>query len=209
MAKRSMLLIALLCAGGAAQAETLFTFDNLAPGSVSSIAQTVDGITVSISGPSAFDLSGTGFAPFGARSIVTFNNLNAAPYIANFSEAVDNVSLDAGDFGSDADTMLLEAFSGLDATGTSLGSVTSAVCCNGFNFASISVALNASGIRSIRFFTGPSDMFPGSLFFDNLRVNVAAAPVPEPATWAAMLAGFVLTGAAARRRSARASAQLA
>jgi hypothetical protein len=41
---------------------------------------------------------------------------------------------------------------------------------------------------------------------DNSRFNlslVATAPVPEPETWAMLLAGLGLVGAAVRRRSAR------
>jgi hypothetical protein len=41
--------------------------------------------------------------------------------------------------------------------------------------------------------------------FDNYRVTIAA--IPEPATWAMMLAGFAAVGAAARRRSGQPLAQ--
>lgn len=198
--KFSILAIALLGAlGSTAQAETVFDFENAAGGPTTSLSQTVDGITVSISGPASFDVANTGYAPFGSRSIITYDQQVAAPYVANFSEAVTNVAISAGDFGSDADTVFFEAFSGLDASGALLASMTSDICCDGPVFSDITVALTATGIRSVRFFTGPTDRFPGSLFFDNLRVNTTAA-VPEPASWGMMIGGFALAGAAMRRR---------
>lgn len=42
----------------------------------------------------------------------------------------------------------------------------------------------------------------GGFAFDNITLNDAAA-IPEPATWAMMLAGFGLAGSAIRRRRLR------
>jgi hypothetical protein len=52
--------------------------------------------------------------------------------------------------------------------------------------------------------TGPATG-NGALFNFNLVVGPAAAPVPEPSTWAMMLLGFGLVGAALRRRGAGAA----
>jgi hypothetical protein len=41
----------------------------------------------------------------------------------------------------------------------------------------------------------------GQIKIDNLRVDAVGAPVPEPATWALMIAGFGAVGAAMRRRA--------
>ncbi len=43
----------------------------------------------------------------------------------------------------------------------------------------------------------------GFVQFDNIQLRDVAAAVPEPATWALMLAGFGLVGGAMRRRSVR------
>jgi hypothetical protein len=45
--------------------------------------------------------------------------------------------------------------------------------------------------------TGATAQAGASIVFDNVRFGAA---VPEPATWAMLLSGFALTGAAARRR---------
>lgn len=62
-----------------------------------------------------------------------------------------------------------------------------------------------SGATVLRLYHGVADGFPGEvvsaqLGVDNIR---AAAAVPEPATWALMIGGFGLTGAALRGRAAR------
>ncbi len=62
-----------------------------------------------------------------------------------------------------------------------------------------------SGATVLRLYHGVADGFPGEavsaqLGVDNIR---AIAAVPEPATWALMIGGFGLTGAALRRRAAR------
>jgi hypothetical protein len=59
-----------------------------------------------------------------------------------------------------------------------------------------------SGVTVLRVFHGVADGFPGEavsaqLGVDNIR---AVAAVPEPATWALMIGGFGLVGAALRRR---------
>lgn len=55
--------------------------------------------------------------------------------------------------------------------------------------------------EQIFFFTPPAS----EVTYDNLQVLGTAVPggVPEPASWALMMAGFGLTGAAMRRRGAR------
>lgn len=59
-------------------------------------------------------------------------------------------------------------------------------------------------------FTGPPTapiLAPGSFtlinpFFGNAALTISVAPIPEPATWALLLAGFAVTGVAARRTRA-------
>ena len=42
----------------------------------------------------------------------------------------------------------------------------------------------------------------------NVRYGLASNPIPEPATWDLMIGGFVLTGAALRRRRTLAASGL-
>lgn len=80
---------------------------------------------------------------------------------------------------------------------TDLG--TSAASVNLDNVAGLQTAvLNRTGLRSVAI-TGLSTT-NGWLQIDNVTVDQTVAAVPEPATWAMMLGGFGLIGAAARRR---------
>lgn len=73
-------------------------------------------------------------------------------------------------------------------SGVSFGSTVLDVTSNG---TIVAISLNAAAIASINAAAGQNWFVGGSL-------NTAA--IPEPATWAMMIAGFGLVGAAARRR---------
>jgi hypothetical protein len=77
-----------------------------------------------------------------------------------------------------------------------------------YDLAGAVTALGASQFRYVRLdgtgggaIGGDNDFDPDSVGFANF-INTAAV-VPEPASWAMMIAGFGLLGAAARRRQAR------
>jgi hypothetical protein len=61
-----------------------------------------------------------------------------------------------------------------------------------------SFALTNGTTYSLRF-TG-LETADATVFIDNVTLSVAPANVPEPASWALLIAGFGLTGAAMRRR---------
>jgi hypothetical protein len=68
------------------------------------------------------------------------------------------------------------------------------------------------GVRSDTAFTSVTFALanaPGGILesfgIDNVRTNAGIAPVPEPASWAMMIGGLGLAGAAARRRAATAA----
>lgn len=69
----------------------------------------------------------------------------------------------------------------------------------GANVISVLVNNNNAGINTGN---GPLTGGPGSLTFTGTVTYDAAATVPEPASWALLIGGFALTGAAMRRRSA-------
>ena len=114
-----------------------------------------------------------------------------------FSQLIDSVTFNFGDGGGDNDSpVTISAFS---AGNVLLGSVTDTYPA-GFGTGK-SQTLNFLGAKYyIATSGGPGDN-DNSIFWDigNFRVSVAAA-VPEPASWAMMLAGFGIVGGAMRRR---------
>ncbi len=64
--------------------------------------------------------------------------------------------------------------------------------------------LSASGVAKVDIIGGFNSPFSARIFgIDNLSFTVDPPAVPEPATWAMMIAGFGLTGAAMRRSRTR------
>lgn len=188
------------------------------PGTLTSLEMTKDGETLTITrnGGVAFDIvsntSNQSGKPtsYGTKSLDPFYNIssgNDAYFIGNFSTAVDSISLDFGDYGGDADTVTLNAYSGADGTGTLLASVSASVPGNStFNFTTNSLALTAGGIESFTLASTSSNNLPNSLFYDNITVEQAG--VPEPGSLA-LFASFGLIGAgflARRRKQARTTA---
>jgi hypothetical protein len=150
------------------------------------------GLTLTITRPdSSFDTvlnTGTqaGKPPnFGSISLDPFFDATSnTAFIGNFSSPIDDVNLVFGDYRQAAvetDFLLLQAFSGLNATGTLLGQTSTVF--RGvffqfeFGFAGIA---HLNGAQSIRFIAG-SAAFPNSVFYDNITVVPSSvASVPEP-----------------------------
>jgi hypothetical protein len=168
-----------------------------------------------------FDLRAFSPAPsgWGSRSLDPTFNLAANPnddnswFLATFSQPIGFVSIEMTDFSPYVDTLIVRAFSGIDASGSELGSATAcfgtAAECPGRpagstgdtpDFALVSLALEEGSFRSI-LFRASDRLTPNGNLVDN--INATPAAIPEPAA-------FVLTGfsvgaaalsAALRRRS--------
>ena len=180
---------------------TLWDLESTVLGQSLSVQQTADGITLTIfrPGPTLVEIvditqpANLGVpANFGNRTLSPFNNVGPF-FIGNFSSTVFNVGFDFGDFlNSDTDVMMLQAFSGPNGTGTLLGSISSAPCCDvgaANVFEPHSIFLNVAGINSI-VFRGGSASAPNSMYVDNFQANVVF--VPEPSSF--LLLGSALLG---------------
>ena len=123
----------------------------------------------------------------------------ADPFVLNLSAPAQALSLQAGDFGIDSDTMTLRAWSGPDGTGALLDTQ-SFVYGSGMSMpasvATLSVfALPGQGVGSVTFTSVDSFSGDFSVLFD----NVAVTPVPAPGALLVLSAG-AMCGAARRRR---------
>ena len=111
----------------------------------------------------------------------------------NFSAAVKNLTFTSiGDNAGGANIFISVVTSGgtFSATGTSD---------NSFNTADLQNLSAYNNVLSIAINTND----PGGLSYDNFTFDAATTTpaVPEPATWAMMIAGFGAVGAAMRRRT--------
>ncbi|MCB8933387.1 MAG: hypothetical protein M9921_11380 [Fimbriimonadaceae bacterium] len=170
-------------------------------GGLTSLVQTDSGLTLTISRSTGltFGIQDVqGFVPsWGNRALSPFANSSANDYfVGNFSSAVSYVTLRGGDGGGDPDILELEAYSGLDGTGTLIDLDSADYGTNGFP-ADIGVSVAGAGIQSIRFRGGsghdPNWQYPNSMYID----NITTTPVPEPVT---LGLGIGALAAAARRR---------
>ena len=140
-------------------------------------------------------------ASWGTRSLNPWSSNDGTAFVGNFDRPVRSVSIDMGDFGQDPDDLLLQAFDGVDGTGSLLDEATFQLPADGTDFtaARLSVDTGSASLRSIRFIGGteafqtPFGTFsiPNSVYYDNITVVV-----PEP-TALLLLAG---AGVLATRR---------
>lgn len=107
------------------------------------------------------------------------------------------VSVDLGDFGADEDLVFLAAY---DASNTLLAYADALLGESFTGMFTVSVTSSALIDHVIFGSTFPSGS-GSSVYADNFSYDVRG-PVPEPQTWALLIAGFGLAGAALRGRRA-------
>jgi hypothetical protein len=207
-------LLLSLAGAFSAHAATIITFDlesstatfssppsSSRPGALTSLLLTNSGVSLTITrqNGTAFDLvSNTGDqsgkpASWGNISLDPFFDPSNSGWIFTFSQPVFGFSVQLGDYGQDADTATLTAYSGPSGTGTNLASSldnystqalpvfdTASVAANG----TMSVTLNG---------TSDSPGFNNSVFLDNIVLTMPSSvtTVPEPRAATLLLGGFV------------------
>src|SRR5436190_17635295 len=137
-------------------------------GALTSLPMTRSGVTLDITRPPAapFDvLANFSSMPstWGSRSLDPFAQPTGPAFVVNSSTPATGFQVMMGDFGDDADTLTLQAFSGPNATGTLLASNSKATAAGGSTFSHVTFGVQAPGFNSIRMIGGSSG-FPNSVY---------------------------------------------
>ncbi len=167
------------------------TVNNVASLTIGRVTYTSLGSLVSTAGPN--NSGGHIYTPNGTPGLLSFNPVNHRyyPILATIAGGTNFVSIELGTFGGAANTLFLSAY---DAGGNFIGSVYD-------SYSSLSIT-----IKTLSF----SAPYIGSVAFGSQYPNAGTVAdnfafetgVPEPASWAMLIAGFGLIGAALRRKRA-------
>lgn len=172
------------------------------PGSLTSVSETIDGLTVEVT---RLDEDGNEGVPFdihdfvgwspapdswGNRALSPFNDVVLSAFVLRFSELITSFSVEFGDYGADDDTATIEAF---DDDGNFVNSDSVNYGLQNIEFDEVGTlsVFSKTPIRTV-YLNGTSGAGNNSLYWDNVTVEV----VPEPATLAALGLGVL----ALRRR---------
>lgn len=190
---------------GAANA-TPFDLEGIAIGYFNSPIIVNDGavtLTISADGGGKFLYVGYSNVPLVGRGVLaSFTNPlqvdQFSPLRFSFNQLISNITFNFGDTGGDIDSpVVISAFNGSNVLlGAVAGSYPSGATTGGslsLNFAGASYFVATSG-------TPGRGNNANSLFWDIAGYQTGGVGVPEPTTWAMMISGFGLAGAALRRR---------
>lgn len=177
----------------------LFAPFAFATSSVHAAPITINFDALSLSGVSSYTESGVTFtapnfstleSPNGTFALLEESEPTRVFLRADISGGAVSVSVDLGDFDFDSDLLFLEVF---DSSDTSLGRTEFFIEASFTGMETLS--LSTPGISYAIF--GAIDVVNGSsVYADNFTIT----PIPEPETYAMLLAGLGLLGFTARRR---------
>ena len=177
---------AALFTAGSAQAYTI-DFDSFGSGT----SYSEGGATITAGG----EVFSGNTTPNGTLGILAGGSPRAE-FLATFAGTTGFVSVDLGDYNSDADLLFLEAF---DSSSALLGSTTLLIDSSDSVMHTLSVTF--AGIASARFGARAPSLNGNSIYADNLTFSLGGGGVPEPSAWALLIIGFGLVGGAMRRRA--------
>jgi hypothetical protein len=185
-------LLAGACVFAAPASAAIVDFES-APASFTSYSD--QGATITANGAPISRLA----TPSGSQGILAEDSPRSE-FRADFAGTTGFVSVDLGDFNSDADLLFLEVF---DAGNVLLGS--SSLAIDASDSVMHTLTATFAGIAYAKFGARAPALNGSSVLADNLTFDLGNGAVPEPATWAMLIAGFGLAGGALRRRSVRLS----
>lgn len=160
------------------------------------VQRTAFGVTITAGG-NTIDVLDT---PNGTRGLLTRGDPRP-PLRADFDFPAEFVSIDLGDYGVDADLLFLDVYGAGDVL---LGSSTLLIDGSDATMHTLSIAI--ADVRYAIFGARSPAVDGSSAYADNLVVTPQLATVPEPASWALLIAGFGAAGGALRRRATPARA---
>lgn len=194
--------LALLSAPSAALAATAFDLEGVAEGVYERSLTVTDGalaMTITAEGADYLTVLDLGIGLLGQRSVYgnIFNPADDGDFVPlrfSFNQLISSITFNFGDGGGEDDGLV--SIAAYTAGGALLGTATELFP---EDFAEgKSLTLNVAGASYFIASTN-APVNPHSLGWDISAIQTAGV-VPEPSTWALMIAGFGAAGAALRRR---------
>lgn len=177
-----------LVACAASAAVTVIDFNSQNSNAVGSL--TIGSVTFTPEGTAALFTSTFGNGPNGTVGLAASGS-EFIPLRATIGGGTSFVSVDLGDFNADADSLFLRLY---DINDILLASDTAEIDAS---FTGM-VTLSATAAGTAYAVFGGVGVAGSSVYSDNFTFST----VPEPASWAMLIAGFGLVGAASRRQRA-------
>ncbi len=194
MHKSGLLAIVAACsvavAATSASASTLINFNSQTANDVASI--TIGSVTFTAEGGGTLFTTTYGNTPNGTRGVIARSN-GFVPTRATIAGGTSSVSIDLGDFNGDDDSLFLRLY---DSNDILLASASDFIPASFTGLVTLSAS--AAG-TAYAVFGGVGAFGESNVYADNFSF----ASVPEPMSWAMLIAGFGLVGAASRRQRAR------
>lgn len=184
---------ALALAAAGASAATTIDFNAVPTGTYSSLTDGEATLTFT-GGNGLFDITASGNPgwPIDGNALISFfQNPGNAPFKVAFASGAGSFTIGVGDYGADDDNTYLSAW---DTEGNLLDSdyFHNPEGNYGGGFLTVS---SSTSIAYVTFWD--EEPYPGAVYWDNISYSPV---VPEPETYALMIAGLAAVGFMARRR---------